>query len=564
MSAAGELAPRGVAVRPPSLAARLLGLGSVFGKSLRDARAAIIVAAAFSAGVVAVSAYAFVLEWDTLPERLALAAQMEALPAIFSGLLGKPVGLETLPGFLSWRVVSVLPILLGIWSIVALSGTLAGEAERGSLELLVAGPLSRARIATEKAVAHVVALGLALLGAALVSWAATRALAILPGDEASLAATVSHYAYVGVATLAGGAVAFALGPLLGRVGAAGVGAAVLYGSYVVNGYAGLVPGFDVLKELSYFRWLAGHRPLAGQEDPLPLLLTAALEVVLLGVGVGLFARRDLGATISLSLGPSRPLLPRGLGGPTARSFAERLPMGLAWGVGFGLFGFAVASSAGQFSRLVSESPTLQELYRRIYGVGDISSASGVLQLFFFAFGSFLIGLAAATFVAGWASDEEERRLDLVLVAPLRRRRWALASGTGVYGAMAVMTALVAAGAVLGAVGQGSDPVGPLVGIGVLGLYGMALGGIGLAAGGVGRAGLAGPIVAAVVVASFVVDLLGEILDLPDVVLELVLARHLGQPMLGVYDAAGLALCLGLAVGGLALGAWGFSRRDVSV
>jgi hypothetical protein len=34
-------------------------------------------------------------------------------------------------------------------------------------------------------------------------------------------------------------------------------------------------------------------------------------------------------------------------------------------------------------------------------------------------------------------------------------------------------------------------------------------------------------------------------------------------MVGIWDWAGMALCAVLAVGGLAVGAWAFGRRDVA-
>jgi hypothetical protein len=33
-------------------------------------------------------------------------------------------------------------------------------------------------------------------------------------------------------------------------------------------------------------------------------------------------------------------------------------------------------------------------------------------------------------------------------------------------------------------------------------------------------------------------------------------------MVGAWDGAGIVVCLVLAIGGLAVGAWGMSRRDV--
>ena len=53
----------------------------------------------------------------------------------------------------------------------------------------------------------------------------------------------------------------------------------------------------------------------------------------------------------------------------------------------------------------------------IYPGVDLSQPSGVLQLTFFGFGSFIFTLAGATFLAGWASDEGRRRLDVVLTTP---------------------------------------------------------------------------------------------------------------------------------------------------
>lgn len=53
------------------------------------------------------------------------------------------------------------------------------------------------------------------------------------------------------------------------------------------------------------------------------------------------------------------------------------------------------------------------------------------------------------------------------------------------------------------------------------------------------------------------------LKLPDWVHQLALTAHMGQPMVGNWDAAGVAACLVLAAAGLAVGRWGMRRRDVA-
>ena len=41
-----------------------------------------------------------------------------------------------------------------------------------------------------------------------------------------------------------------------------------------------------------------------------------------------------------------------------------------------------------------------------------------------------------------------------------------------------------------------------------------------------------------------------------------LARHYGEPMIGAWEPVGIVASLVLAVGGLLVGVWGFSRRDL--
>jgi hypothetical protein len=38
---------------------------------------------------------------------------------------------------------------------------------------------------------------------------------------------------------------------------------------------------------------------------------------------------------------------------------------------------------------------------------------------------------------------------------------------------------------------------------------------------------------------------------------------MGQPMIGQWDPVGIVACVVIAVGGILLGAWGMTRRDVA-
>jgi putative exporter of polyketide antibiotics len=94
------------------------------------------------------------------------------------------------------------------------------------------------------------------------------------------------------------------------------------------------------------------------------------------------------------------------------------------------------------------------------------------------------------------------------------------------------------------------------------VYAAAVAGIGIAVGGLAGAAAAAPAAWGFVGATLLVDMLAPALGAPDCVHQLALTAHLGRPMVGEWDAAGIAACAVLAAGGVALGSWGMRRRDV--
>jgi ABC-2 type transport system permease protein len=559
VTAAATAGPAGRLHRP-TLRARLLGLGSIFGKAFRDSRRTAIALGAVFALIFIVTAAQVAEQFDTVAARVRFAAELQGLPPIMQGMLGEPIGIERLGGFLSWRILNFLPVLLGIWSVVALSGTLASELARGSMDFLASSPVGRGRIASQKLAGFLVALALAHVILAVGMAVAFAAFAKLPRDEVGIDAVLAHAAWLYVVTLAPGAVSFALAPVVGRGQALGIGAVVLFASFLINGFATSVDLFDRTRGISYFAVTAGHRPLAGSYDWPAMGLVGGLGVVLLLAGLAAFGRRDL--LVSVGGRVRYPSIGLWLRGPFTRALGERLPAAIAWGLGLALFGGIMASSADQFVESLGRIPEIVAMIRQVFPDEDILSTGGFLQLGFFSQGILIITLAAGGFVAGWASDEAERRLELLLGAPVSRVRWALGSGTAVMLAIAVMTLVMAGGVALGASTQAGDILRPVVGLGVLGLYGMALAGIGLAVGGLVRPGLGAPVALIVGLGFYLLDLIGSILDLPDEVLDLALNRHLGRPILGTYDGPGLMVCAALAIGGVLLCAYGLRRRDI--
>jgi ABC-2 type transport system permease protein len=545
----------------PSARERIYGLGSVFGKSLRDSRRAILLGGLLLGLLVFFTASQVAAEFGTVAARAQMAALPQQLPPVFRGMLGEPIAVETLGGFLSWRTLNFLPVLLGAWSINALSGLLAGEARRGSLDLLLATPRSRTSVALQKVAAHAVAVGIATLLIGLLVFASGRLFATLPGDEIALGDALAHAAWLWAMALLPGSVAWFVAPVVGRGAAAALGTFVMLESFVIHGYRDAFAGFASLDAVSYFSWSAGHRPIAGAVDWAGVAAVAAPAVVLLILGALVFRTRDVGITRGVSV--PTPRLVRGIGGPFTRSFSDRLPEAIGWGMGLGVFGFVFAANAEEFVSALRAIPQVEAIVRQFYPGVDMFTVGGILQLVFFGFGSLLMAAAAGTLAGGWASDENEGRLELVLAAPVRRVRWVAESGLGVLVAILTLAAIVAVLIAIGTLAVGGDPARPALGAFVLGAYGAALAGVGLAVGGLVRPTLAAPVAIALGVTFYLLDTLGAALRLPEAILDLSLTSHLGQPMAGSYDVPGTIACLVLAGGGVAVAAIGLNRRDVT-
>jgi hypothetical protein len=110
--------------------------------------------------------------------------------------------------------------------------------------------------------------------------------------------------------------------------------------------------------------------------------------------------------------------------------------------------------------------------------------------------------------------------------------------------------------------QGGDVVTPVIGVATLGLAASAFASVGLAAGGLFRLSWAAGVTAFLVIATLLIDTLGAALKLPDLILDLSLYKHLGQPIAGIFDPVGIVVAVAMVVGGVAVCTFGLTRRDI--
>jgi ABC-2 type transport system permease protein len=199
--------------------------------------------------------------------------------------------LTSAAGYLSGAVYGLLiPLLVTVFAISGGTRAVAGDEEAGTLDLVLAHPVGRARLALQRFAA--LALGIlviaALLGLAMIALSGPVDLAGV--STAEFAAVSLQLALFGI-TFA--ALAFAVGAATGRKGLAlGVSAGVAVLAYLANSVLPQVESLAWARNLSPFHWYLGGGPLVNGFQPTNALLLLATAAILVGAGTYAFTHRD--------------------------------------------------------------------------------------------------------------------------------------------------------------------------------------------------------------------------------------------------------------------------------
>ena len=140
-------------------------LGSVFLKSLRDQRKAILGWGLGLAGL----AYLTILLFPSIGSNPEFDQLFKQAPQL-KGFLGDVAAFDTLEGFVTSQFLSFIPVILAIYVVMAAAGTINGEIESGTMDFLLAHPRPRARVAFEKYLALLASLVLICLVIGLGMW----------------------------------------------------------------------------------------------------------------------------------------------------------------------------------------------------------------------------------------------------------------------------------------------------------------------------------------------------------------------------------------------------------
>jgi len=269
-----------------SVRRRPASLHSVFERTFHEHRRSIL---AWSAGLFGLAVIMAAL-YPTIRSNPQLATLHETYPKALRSLFGI-TDLTTGIGFMRAEVFSlVAPLLLIVLAVLWGGDLIAGEEDRGTIDILLANPISRGRVLLEKWAA--LAAGVTLTGAAL---AAGLAVAIPLVDlHIGVAGVAAAVVSVVLLALLFGTIALAVGAATGRRGLARGSAVVLaVAAYLVSSLADLVGWMKVVRPASPWYHALGVDPLANGFSPTHLLVPFGLTVIVMAVAVHTFNRRDL-------------------------------------------------------------------------------------------------------------------------------------------------------------------------------------------------------------------------------------------------------------------------------
>ena len=358
----------------------------------------------------------------TEAERQAFGRSISVLASQFTVIIAPPIRPDTVGGYVQWRAFGFLAILFAIWGLASASGAARGDEERGLVEAILAGGLSRPRMITARFAAFATGALVAALAAS-----AGMLVGVASGGE-TISTVAALQAALVLAAL--GVCCYSLTLLFAQFTSArnstAIAGVILLALFLVNS---LSRTFDALVS---WRWLS---PFHYYEQSSPLTPGGTLDVraplVLLGIAAAAaalaafaFRYRDVGSPlISLPTPSRRPSYQMSRSPvwriPVLRDLYERRVSLLVWTVGLSALGALFVVLTKSIVKPLLAIPELAPYFALFVNGNIYASFFGYI---WFGFAQLLMAGFAITQVARWSAEDSDGRLELILSNPVSRAR----------------------------------------------------------------------------------------------------------------------------------------------
>lgn len=547
-------------------------LRNIFLKTVRDYRRQILIWGGGLGLLMFVYGFAYNSVFGAGPNRAQLIEDYKKAFDSFSILTGKVYDLDTFGGFIMAKIGSAIPIILGIWALLAGSAIIRGEEEKGSLDLLLSTPHTRLSVLLQKWAGLVVV----LLGIVALSWLGLVAGAAGAKVELDpVAGIMAHLNWaLGALVIAG--IALACSQFTTRRAAAGWAGGIMAGTYLLNNLVENVESLQWTRYIFPYYYASLSQPLARSVGTNwgGLTVLFVLVVALVGISLWLYQARDHNGYFQFRLFESnKPVVSRSnhsiaeprsvwLSSNFLFGLRNALPGILIWGLSLSAYILLILSVfddvKGSMVDLLKNVSFFQQL-----GFGNLTRNENILSLFLFVFMVLLVAAYAVTTVASWTAEENEGRLELVLSTPQPRWRLLLTNFAEAVVESALLLLFIGLffGLCTWLFGVSVDfgnSVAAFFGLWIVSTIIEAIGFV-LAAFG---PGWAVAVTTGIVIASYLSDLLNETLKLPEALTNLSIFKQYGQPLMEGIHWPPQIVMVGLSVLFVAVAVAWFRRRDI--
>lgn len=215
---------------------------------------------------------------------------MKDMPDALKALMGAE-DLVSPVGYLNSQLFQMmLPALFLIFAIGRGGEWIAGEERKGTLEMLLANPVSRARVVAERSVA--LAVMVVLLGVVL--FAGVAGGAALVGMEIGIYELLAACLALTLLAVAFGEIGLFLGAFTGKKSlSVGITSAIAVAGFFLATLAPVVDVLEPFEKYSPFYYYLGNNPLINGVDLLHTIVLIAIALVATVAAAAGFERRDL-------------------------------------------------------------------------------------------------------------------------------------------------------------------------------------------------------------------------------------------------------------------------------
>jgi ABC-2 type transport system permease protein len=215
---------------------------------------------------------------------------MKQLPGSLKTLLDLDHSLTTLEGYMNTEVFSYVPLVLAIFAIIVGTASIVGEEQSGTLEILIAQPLSRVRLMVTKLIGLLLVNGLITGILSVMLWIAILLIDVDVSVNRVILALLLLWPFL---TFMSFLSVFLSMLLSSRIIAGSIIAGLLVLSYVLDSLSNLVSELELIRPIYLTTYYQGNNALVSEVSFIYVLGLMGLLSGTFLLSMWLFFRRDI-------------------------------------------------------------------------------------------------------------------------------------------------------------------------------------------------------------------------------------------------------------------------------